>query len=145
MVRLKEISFGNNTLPSTLAFSGQNYVHFIYHSRAHKTRNKPNELRAYIWLRAAIYLVNCLVEKSDFRLIAAGLKCAAMVSCSMEFINFGYSNSLAGQWCTSNTTLKSATSAMQAVRLCVWTKNVTLMPFSCHACTIEKDTGNYLT
>ena len=34
------------------------------------------ELRAYIWLRAA---VNCLVKKSDFRLIAAALKCAATV------------------------------------------------------------------
>ena len=60
----------------------------------------------------------------------------------MKFKNFGRSNSLAGQWCTSNTTLKSATSAMQSV--CV-DKNVTLIPFSCHACTIEKDTGNYLT
>ena len=35
---------------------------FWYHSRALKSRNKLNELRAYIWLTAAIYLVNCLVK-----------------------------------------------------------------------------------
>ena len=35
-----------------------------------KSRNKHNELRKSL-LRAAIYLVNCLVKKSDFGLIAA--------------------------------------------------------------------------
>ena len=50
-----------------------------YRSRALKSRHKTNELRAYIWLRASIYLVNSLVEKTDFRLIAAALKCAAKV------------------------------------------------------------------
>ena len=39
-----------------------------------------DELRAYIWLRTAIYLVNSLVKKTDFKLIAAALNCAATVT-----------------------------------------------------------------
>ena len=42
-----------------------------------------DELRAYIWLRIAIYLVNSLIKNTDFRLIAAALKCAATV-CKSE-------------------------------------------------------------
>jgi hypothetical protein len=41
-----------------------------------KSPNKPNELRAYIWLSAAIYLVNSLVKQSDFGLIASAFKFA---------------------------------------------------------------------
>ena len=50
-----------------------------YRSCALKCRKKHDELRAYIWLRATIYLVNCLVKRSPFGLIAASFKCAAMV------------------------------------------------------------------
>ena len=46
---------------------------------AHKSRNKTNELKAYFLLRAAIYLLNSLVKKSDFGLIAAALKRAVTV------------------------------------------------------------------
>ena len=53
--------------------------HITHGSRALKSRNKTDELRACIWLRAAIYLVNSLVKKLDFRLIAAALKRATTV------------------------------------------------------------------
>ena len=56
--------------------------HVMYRSRALKSLTKTDELRAYIGLRAAIYLVNFLAKKTDFRLIAAALKCAAMVCTS---------------------------------------------------------------
>ena len=51
----------------------------LYRSCALQSCNKTDELRAAIWLRAAIYLVNYLVKKSDFGLIAAALKCVATV------------------------------------------------------------------
>ena len=42
----------------------QNFVAFSeYRSRALKSRNKPDVLRAYIWLRDASYVVYCHVKK----------------------------------------------------------------------------------
>ena len=50
-----------------------------YCSLTLKSRKKNRWVKTLYLLRAAIYLVNSLVKKSDFGLIAAALKCAAMV------------------------------------------------------------------
>ena len=60
-----------------------------YRSRSLKSRNKTDDLRTYIWLRAAIYLVNSLVKKTGFRLIAEALKCAGTVFSLIIFASLG--------------------------------------------------------
>ena len=58
-------------MPTTLkSRSWTTFLHFYIPICALKSCNKTDELRAYIWLRASIYLVNSLVKKGRLRVIS---------------------------------------------------------------------------